>query len=309
MKNKTNPLYSKVSRKALARHASDLILSSVLALFLCGLIHELFDLDNIIAAIGHKSPANLMAVIADFELGRLRIKPINSTILHLALFLLLALGILISYMLIHLKLSKSESKKNQLKAEEFQNYFTTIITENNSAPDSYLSAHSSTVRMHLSKDDLYNIDKRLILLKELRSMHSLVGGQEKIRLEDQYFALGFVDELEDKFLSPDWVVRAQAVSETAQFKVKKYYPYIEDLMSDRNESVRQNAMIAQMKLDDQPLSILDRIKRPLSVWEKHQMYLAIKALPSHKLPPFTELINKYSIHKDFINDLKLQFNV
>ena len=88
----------------------------------------------------------------------------------------------------------------------------------------------------------------------------------------------------------------------------KYYPLIDKLLRDKNETVRQNALIAKMKLDDQPLRILDIIKRPLSVWEKHQMFLVLKALPSHKIPSFGDLSNKYLLHRDFLKDLDIQFN-
>ena len=64
-----------------------------------------------------------------------------------------------------------------------------------------------------------------------------------------------------------------------------------------------------MKLDDQPLKILENIKRPLSVWEKHQMFLALKALPTYKLPSFSELSKKHLIHGDFLRDMEIQFNV
>lgn len=309
MSKKTNKLTNHIKRSAIARHLSDLVLSSVIALFLFGLINEYIGLEKLSASLKYKTSANLMSAFTESNLGDISAQymEVHSTFLQLGLFLVLALGILAFYALIHLRLSSSEKIKTKLKTSEFQQYFTSIITGDNKS-DNYLNEPSSQSRVHLSKIDIYNVNNRAILLKELRSMHSLVGDTGKSRLEDQYFALGFVDELEDKFQSPDWVERAQAINEATQFKVASHYSFINKLLLDKNETVRQNAVIAKMKLDDQPLEILKSINRPLSIWEKHQMFLAIKAVPYHKLPAFNELLLNHTIHKSFIKDLQTQLD-
>ncbi len=309
MSNKNhNNLIRRLKRSAVARHTSDLVLSSVVALLLCVLINKFVDIDNLLESLRHKPTANLLSVLSDTNFSKIkfRFQEIDTTIIQLGGFLLSALGILMAYALIHLRLTRSEEKRNKAKISEFQQYFTSIITSDSTTNKLIKSQHQRT---YLTKSDIYDINNRAILLKELRSMHSLVGGRDQRRLEDQYYALGFVDELEDKFQSPEWVERAQAINEVIQFKVTSYYKHINKLLIDKNETVRQNAVVAKIKLDDQPLDILKTIDRPLSVWEKHQMFLAVKALPSYKLPSFKELLVEKSIHYGFIKDLEMQLNV
>jgi len=306
-KKHNNPT-RQLKRSAIAKHSSDLVLSSVVALLLCVLFSEFVGIDNLTKSLRHKSAANLLSVLSDtnFSSINLRFREIDSTLLQLGGFLLSALGILIAYALIHLRLTRSEEKRNKAKTSEFQQYFTSIITAESTTNKFIGTQHPRT---YLTKSDIYDVNNRSILLQELRSMHSLVGGRDQRRLEDQYYALGFVDELEEKFQSPEWLERAQAINEVIQFKVTSYYPHINKLLIDKNETVRQNAVVAKIKLDDQPLEILKTIDRPLSVWEKHQMFLAVKALPAHKLPSFKELLIDKSIHYGFIKDLEMQLNV
>ena len=150
---------------------SDLALSSIIALFCCGFIHEFLDIKSISEAIKHKASANLMSAISEVELNSLgqNFLAIDSALFKLGLFLIITIALLVIYLLVHLKLSKRYAKSNKKKTAEFQNYFTSIVTSNKSS-SSYLNSKNSE-RKHLSKQDLYDRDKRAILLTELRSMH------------------------------------------------------------------------------------------------------------------------------------------
>jgi len=302
----------KLRRSVVARNVSDFILSTLLALFISIVICKWIGLDHLLDSLRYEPQVQHFSALVEFDLASWSQMVLErySGLIEIGFYLVFTLFVVTSYVMIHLRISTTIEKREKKKSDKFQQYFSSVIISRDAVMEKYhLPSHNKEERVHLSKEDLFDVNNRVLLLKELRAMHSLVSGSEEQKLTELYYALGFVDELLDKFRNADWVLRAEAINEVAQFKVVSLYDTVDDMILDQNETVRQNALIAKMKIVDQPLSILEKIKRPLSVWEKHQIFLTLKSLPAHRLPSFTDLSDKYLRHTEFIGEMKTQFQI
>jgi len=220
-----------------------------------------------------------------------------------------ALLLLSTSVLLHHYKKQFNSKKVQQRKTKYQNFFANVVAdESDSISAKYISKDHKVLKQHLSKQDFMNEDNRQALLTELKAMYNIISGNEKSKLRELYFGLGFVDELNNKFEHKNWHVRVDAIHETKQFGVTKLYPNIFRLVNDPNEMVRRNALIARVDLDDEPLSFLSDIDYVLSNWERHKILSSLAKLPSHKLPTFSKLYYTYPLHKEFLKELSDYFD-
>lgn len=290
-------------------HVTDFIISSVVALFLVTLIASTVGIEQFNFPQLNDSSVELLSSIHSPNGFNLNLGSNSSMLIKVSILIALAVLILLIYSFSHLSFTKKMGKINNDKRQQYQNYFASSIAEDeNKSAFEKKNKLTQQNKEHLSIEDLTNTNNRQLLLNELKGMYSFMSGSEKIRLKELYYALGFIDGLPDKFKSPDWVQRVEAIQEVKQFEVAKYYPTIFKLINDPNETVRRNSLIARIDLTENPLDILKDIHTKLSIWEKHNIALALEKLPKHRLPNFQDLIKKHFIHHEFLHEMKVHFN-
>lgn len=240
----------------------------------------------------------------------------NSTIVpHFSMFtttwivLIALLVILICVVLIHNFRKHLISKKLKQRQTKYQNFFANVVEDTSqNISKQYTTHEDQSLKQHLSKDDFVKDDNRNALLTELKAMYNIISGDEKGNLRELYFALGFVDDLKNKFEHKSWHKRVEAIHEARQFGVSQLYPKIISLVTDPNEMVRRNALLARVDLDEQPLSFLSDIDYELCNWERHKILTSLAKLPSHKLPRFSDLFTTYPLNRQFLKELSDHFD-
>lgn len=235
--------------------------------------------------------------------------PAINTFTSLWMFLISMLVFLSVVVLLHVFFKKKNSKKFKDRQVKYQSFCASVVSyENDELITNYTGKDFNYKKLHLSKRDFTKSDNRSALLKEIKAMHEIIKGNEKNKLRELYFGLGFVDELESKFNHHSWYKRVEAIQEAKQFGVIQLYPNIFKLVSDSHELVRRNALLARIDLDEQPLSFLEEIDYSLSIWERHKILSSLTKLPTIKLPNFSKLYTKHPLHKDFLKELSDYFN-
>ena len=223
-------------------------------------------------------------------------------------FLSFVVSIIALYTISHVYVTKNLTKKSLTQSERYQEYFGTVASDSiNKTSTNNFNRKQSQAKPYLSINDLNDVNNRKILLKELTSIHAMLTGDEKNSLREIYFALGFIDELEAKFLSFDWVKKVEAISEVKQFRVEDYYPTVRNLVLDSNKQVKQTAILALLETEKSPLDILDHIDKSLSRWEKHHILRAMEKLGTSDLPIFEDLHTRWPRHKSFLTELGNHF--
>ncbi len=298
-----------VNKSSLKHHLSDLLVCCVASLILATLVYECIGLNKIQAALNHSPMVDLSMITSELNISK-HLEKSNSMSRRLLISIGLSIIVLVtifSFSLAHNFIIKKGSEQRKKVANKYQDYLSHIISESNNNFQNYKSG-SRSEKVSLTKDDIYNVNNRAVLLSELKGMHSLIAGNDKTRLSDIYFSLGFVEELSEKFKSTEWTLRAEAITETLQFKVQQYYNLVNKLVNDHNLTVSQNALVASVSINKEPLAAFRKINRKLSQWDQHCIIDELKKLPRHKLPRFDKIVLDNTINQEFINELQQYFH-
>lgn len=293
-----------------ARHVTDLVISSVIALFIVTTILLTTGCENLNWESLPNSSFEFLSIFQAPSQFDLDLNKKESVLIGFSLVIAICLVVITTYSLLHNKISNKLSGEDFSNSQRYQNYFAGALAER-SNPLKLNRDNGKLIekqKEHLSVEDLTNTNNRVLLLKELKGMHGLISGEEKQRLKELYYALGFIDDLPNKFKSKDWVQRVEAIHEVKQFEVAKYYPTIFKLINDSNSTVKRNSLLARIDLEGNPLDILDDINSKLSIWEKHNITLALDKLPSHHIPNFQDLMKSYPLHHEFLSEMNLHFH-
>ena len=232
----------------------------------------------------------------------------NSIYLNLSFFVLFCLSTIFIASVIHTHLSDNKEKDVKSHKEKYQDYFNDVISPKDLQVDQYFNKTKSSSKSHLELTDIVDPKNRTILLSELKGMHSIITGQEKDRLRELYFGMGFVPEIKSRLESSSWLTRVEAIQEVRQFQIRSYYPKVFDMINDAHETVRRNAILSRIVLDPDPINILHDINTPLNSWERHNILSALEKLPSHKVPLFCTLYLEAPMHVEFLKELCLHFH-
>jgi len=310
MKHKLQSINRTIDRSKLFTQLSDLAISALVSLFIVLIICQTIGTEHVVNSLSFRPSVSLSAIIGDINkvtfVDNPDILPHTRFLGLTALCICIVLASIVAYSIIH---SKYRSSKNNAHiSEKYQDYFAAVISNIHSNLNDIYTNNNAGTGLRLTKEDISNVNNRTILLAELKGIHSLIKGNEKKRLEDIYFALGFVEELEDKFKSPEWKDRAGAIKETIQFQVKELYPYVFKLVNDSNSTVSQNAILSTIGIAEHPLSVLNEIERPLSKWEQHNILLAVKKLPKHKINQLDAVKVKNDYHQEFLQEINIYFH-
>jgi len=310
MKIPTQKTNSRLARRQIAVHATDLLVSSVFALFIVTALYYTNGIENLSLDSTYQAAYNYFSIFQSWENMQVQIQQKESMLLGCSIVLTITIATIVCYSILHTHFYKKINKEDDERQQKYQKYFAGTVAQNSNPLKLNQSKNSiaNKNREHLSIEDLTNIDNRILLLKELKAMHSLINGEEKLRLKELYYGLGFIDDLPTKFLSSDWVRRVEAILEVKQFEVSKYYPTIFKLINDSHSTVRRNSIIARIDLEENPLKILEDLNSKLSIWEKHSITLALDKLPHHLIPNFQDLMRTYPIHHEFLSEMKTHFN-
>ena len=203
------------------------------------------------------------------------------------------------------------SSKNNLGRKEirkqlkYQDYLIDLIS---SHEVDEIFAKKRVMHNFLTKDDFYDKHNRRLLLNEIKAMHKVLAGKKKDKLRKLYLSLGYIEDVKDKLLSINWDSRVEAILEIKQFDLELYYHLIDKFLADKNENVRKNALDVSIQINDQPLSLMEKIPYPLTRWEKHLFLKTLSTLPISQIPDLSVYYSNHQDHNEFIDEMRSHFN-
>ncbi len=187
------------------------------------------------------------------------------------------------------------------KQEKYQQYFAGVVSaihNDNIQFEKYVNADSG-----LEKEDLVEPENREILLKELKSVHSIIKSSEKARLKELYLGFGFIEDLKSKLQSPYWVKRVEAINEIKQFDLSDFYSSVNDSIRDSNINVQKSALALCLDINENPIEVLLNIRSPIGKWETHLFVKALEKRPKQSIPIFSDYIDEYPEHIEFLDNM------
>lgn len=85
--------------------------------------------------------------------------------------------------------------------------------------------------------------------------------------------------------------KLKAFEALSKLRIIEAMPYIKQYILEPNKALRAEAIMALMRISENPLFFLNNQKVTLSAWEAIKIHSMLKELPNDKIPQFTEWLN------------------
>lgn len=129
--------------------------------------------------------------------------------------------------------------------------------------------------------------------RELLSTHLIhvkknLTGSSAEALEATYRALMLYNESIAKLKSLRWQRKVQGIREVAEMNCQRAVPLVEKLLYSKHQIVREEALIALVRLEEKPLAFLHHFKGYLSPWMRINITRHLERLDPRCLPVFSD---------------------
>jgi hypothetical protein len=135
-----------------------------------------------------------------------------------------------------------------------------------------------------------SLAKRLLISQILEVKKSLSGASADT-LVRTYYALALHEESLKKLRSKQWHTKALGVRELAEMNFHGDIQPIRKFLVSRNRILREEALMALVKLESEPLLFLDDFKGELSLWMRINIYRYLSKIDARRLPVFSRWFN------------------
>jgi len=126
-----------------------------------------------------------------------------------------------------------------------------------------------------------------ILIEEFLRMYFNVSGDAENKLHNFFYRLNLHKDSMRRLGKHDWVDKSKAIREITMMNVKEAMPYVEKYINSRNDTLRSEAQIAMVRLnEDDPFSFLEKLKEDFTQWEQLNVH-AIVRLYDIRIPDFS----------------------
>lgn len=120
--------------------------------------------------------------------------------------------------------------------------------------------------------------KKLVLIDEFLRMYFNVSGEAEKKLHDLFIRLDLHKDSIRRLKKFDWTKKAKAFREITMMNIKEGGPYIEKYINSKNDTLRSEAQIAMVRLnEDDPFSFLDKLKEDFTQWEQLNVHAIVRA--------------------------------
>lgn len=219
----------------------------------------------------------------------------DSILVFVLLFAILFFFANLIFVIFFIFLRKTTRKRKSEKLIKQQTQYQDWLTR-------YIFAQDEEHKMLRMLKSVKGAKNRQILTDEILNIYVNLTGDSSIKLRDLYRQLGLDKDSIRKIDNYDWTKKIRAFREVTQMDLKEAQKKIESYVNSRNDSVRMEAQIALVRLNDKdPFSYLDQLNQHYMQWEQINIHAIIK-LYGIKIPTFSRWF-------DSLNETVIMFAV
>lgn len=212
-------------------------------------------------------------------------------LLCLALLFLAAGLIFIAGILGSRVIKSKHQRRAQLLHSQFQKVLNKIVVNETfsegEAPDAAFEYYMAELRL-LAGSSVFS--RRLLLTQIMQIKKSLTGKSAKALVKTYYAMLLYKESLR-KLRAFRWQDKAMALRELAEMGYTKSTSRIERCLYSNNRTLRQESLMALVRLEEEPLAFLKQYKGELSLWMRINIYRYLKNIDHRRLPLFSQYFN------------------
>lgn len=223
-----------------------------------------------------------------FLLERIEQQPaLLYVLLTIGLFLLLTITFA-GWMLISRRTKRKRTVEKALLQEKYGNYLAELVSGDYEDDMLQLLSADNEATLALNREDTHHPFKRKVLLEEILILHRNLSGKDASKLREVYLTLGYKQEALKNLHKKSWYAQALAIKELTQMDIRDAYQQVIDLMQHQDERVRQEAMLASLKLTNTPLSFLKDYQFYLNDWQQAMIHREILSWQDTLPPDFSQ---------------------
>lgn len=142
---------------------------------------------------------------------------------------------------------------------------------------------------------------RKVAIKVLLVFEENFKGETNEMIKNLFFQWDLCKMVENDLKSEKWFKIARAIFVASELNLKRFGTVIEKYLDAERDEVRQQAILYFIQsASSQPLDFLNKIKKPLTLWEQIYIEECLKSNYSGEIPDFSECLqNKLSSVKTF----------
>ncbi|MGC4022331.1 MAG: HEAT repeat domain-containing protein [Cyclobacteriaceae bacterium] len=158
--------------------------------------------------------------------------------------------------------------------------------------DSMQLSSSQFYLKDLGKDMGTSSLSKQVMIDQIIGLQKSVAGSSAENLISIFKKLNLSSLSLAKLKSFQWNIKAQGISELGQMLYTDSIPSIKSLINHRNQTVREEALMAMVKLDQGlSLSFLHEYYAPLSPWIAMRIFQHLSNSDKRNLPDFSQWFN------------------
>ncbi|MFC2107168.1 hypothetical protein ACFLRY_02410 [Bacteroidota bacterium] len=204
----------------------------------------------------------------------------DSILVFILLFAILFFFANLIFVIFFIFFRKTTRKRKSEKFVKQQTQYQDWLTR-------YIFAQDEEQNMMRRLQSIKGQKNRQILTDEILNIYVNLTGDSSIKLRDLYRQLGLDKDSIKKIDNIDWTKKIRAFREVTQMDLKEGQKKIEGYVNSHNDSVRMEAQIALVRLNEKdPFSFLDQLREYYMQWEQINIHAIIK-LYGIKIPTFS----------------------
>jgi|GEM_PF-4441209 len=172
----------------------------------------------------------------------------------------------------------------------FQKILNKIIVNESvgsETPDAAFEFYMAELRMVAGNSSF----ARRVLIAQILELKKSLTGNSANALTKTYNTLGLVMESRAKLTDWGWEKRASGIRDLAEMGCTDSVSLIRKSLRARNQTLREETLIALIRLDSKPLSFLDSYDATLSEWMRINIFNYLKKIDTRRLPVFSQWFN------------------
>ncbi len=190
-------------------------------------------------------------------------------------------------------ISRNVKNKKKVKVDDLDQKYQMFLSELVSGTDGSIHEELGLrvdTTLSLDLTDLKDKLSRMVLKKNILELYRFISGPEKNTLRNTYLMLGFAKEAMSALINGNSEKKVIAIDELSMLHIRDAHETMFTLVNDKSEVVRDAAIAARARRDENPLTILDELQYPFTEWQQTGMYNAIVKYHKNNIPSFKKYI-------------------
>lgn len=249
---------------------------------------------SINAVVGNSSLAGAAHKLSDMRDKNITGIVTEEVLLQWIAGIVLGLFALALFFFVYTLLSRHTKNRKNTKVvdldQKYQMFLSELIsgTNDSSIVEGLGLRIDTTLSLELA--DLKDKLSRETLKKNLLELYRFISGPEKNTLRNVYLMLGYAREAMEALSSHSYEKKVVAIDELSMLHVRDAYSILFTLVNDRSETVRDAAIAARARRDENPLAMLNELKYPFTKWQQTGVYNALIKYHADNIPSLKNYI-------------------